>query len=345
MKKYPNYRTSLAIFAIAMLSWLSLPTTADALTISPTRFEVKGNPGDVVSEEIILINETNNIETYYSSFSNFEAQGESGSPAFVDPKEGLGTWMKTDESATLSPGQQKIIPFKITIPTNAEPGGHFAVLFWGTSPAGQGVSIGAKTGILVLLSVNGDVKEAGGLLNFNTKDNKFFYNTLPVSFEYRFKNDGGDRIKPQGKISILDTLFLPSDKINANPSEGNVLPLSTRKYNVDWVEYERPMDYVAPTNFAKKFWSDVSYQWKNFAVGLYSAHLNLTYGTQALQVKKTAWFFVFPWQLVLVMILLFIIVFWGGKKLIKRYNRFIIEKAKVGMNTHAPSMPSHDSSL
>jgi hypothetical protein len=340
MNKHLNYRTSLALLAIVMFSVCILPSKADALTISPTRFEVKGNPGDVIQEEIILINENNTIETYYSSFANFEAQGESGSPAFVDPTEGLGTWMQTDESVTLAPRQQKVIPFKITIPQNAEPGGNFAVVFWGNAPAGQGVAIGAKTGILVLLSVNGDVKESAGLLNFNTKDSKFFYNTLPVSFEYRFKNDGGDRVKPQGRISILNTVFLPSDKINANPSEGNVLPTSTRKFNVDWIKYDRPMDYVAPTSFVKKFWSDVSYQWKNFAVGLYSAHLKVAYGIQAEEVKKTVFFFVFPWQLVIVMVLLFVITFWGGKKLIKRYNRFIIEKARAGIKL--PSEPFHN---
>lgn len=311
------------------------PGIASAITITPTRFEIKGNPGDTLSEEILIINETESAETFYPSFSNFEAQGDTGSPAFVDPVDDLGTWMKADMSSVyLAPGQQKIVPFKINIPKDAEPGGHFAVIFWGSSaPLGAGsVAVGAKTGVLVLLSVTGDVKEEAGLLDFNTKDKTFFYKTLPVSFEYRLKNDGGDRIKPTGTIKIRNTFFLPSEKLNANLTEGNVLPSSTRKFKIDWIEYEREPEYVTPGNLVFKFKDDLIYQWRNFAVGLYSANLGLEYGTQGQYVKKTVFFFVFPWQLVLVLLFVFTTVFWGGRKLIRRYNRFVIEKARVGMN-------------
>lgn len=346
MNNYSNYRVLLTLFAVITLGVCIFPAPTNALTMTPTRFEISGNPGDTLREEVLLINEGKNYETFYSSFSNFEAQGDSGSPAFVEPIDDLGTWMTTElSSINLGPGQQKIIPFEITIPKDAEPGGHFAVIFWGTSPtgAGGGVSIGAKTGILVLLSVNGEVKEEAGLLNFNTTDSKFWYSTLPVSFEYRFKNDGGDRIKPSGKITIRNTIFLPTEKLDANPVEGNVLPSSTRKIKVDWVKYERPLDYVTPTGTFAKFWSNVSYQWKNFAVGLYSANLNVAYGVQEQHVKKTTFFFVFPWQLVLVLLFVFIILFWGGKKFIKRYNKYIIEKARSNMQkeNHAPSEPFH----
>ncbi|MEK7071548.1 MAG: hypothetical protein AAB943_01265 [Patescibacteria group bacterium] len=346
MNNPSNRRVLLTFFAVMVLGFYLHPISVNAITMTPTRFEVSGNPGETLNEEVLLINETETAETFYVSFSNFEAQGESGSPAFVEPKDDLGTWMTTDVSSVyLAPRQQKIVSFKITIPKDAEPGGHFAVIFWGTSPTGGsgGVSIGAKTGILVLLSVNGDVREEAGLLNFNTKDKIFFYQTLPVSFEYKFRNDGGDRIKPEGTIIIRDTFFLPTERLDANPVAGNVLPNSTRKINVDWIKYERNADYVAPTQFFKKFWSDVGYQWKNFAVGLYSANLNVAYGTQGAHAKKMAFFFVFPWQLVLVLVVLFIIVFWGGKKLIKRYNKYIIEKARAGMQkeNYIPPDSSH----
>lgn len=342
MKNHSNCRVLLTLFTILTLGICLYPGSASAVTITPTRFEVKGNPGETLSQEILIINETESAETFYPSFSNFEAQGDTGSPAFTEPTEGLGTWMTADMSSVyLAPHQQKIVPFKINIPKNAEPGGHFAVIFWGTSPpsGSAGVSVGAKTGVLVLLSVNGDVKEEAGLLDFNTKDKTFFYKTLPVSLEYRLRNDGGDRIKPDGKITIRNTFFLPSEKLDANPVEGNVLPSSTRKFKIDWVEYERAIDYTAPTNALKKFWGDVVYQWKNFAVGLYSANLNIEYGTQGTHAKKTTFFFVFPWQLLLVMLVVFIIVFWAGKKLIRRYNRFIIEKARAGANV--PPDSSH----
>ncbi|MFA7285706.1 MAG: hypothetical protein WC011_02570 [Candidatus Paceibacterota bacterium] len=308
--------------------------TAHALTISPPRLELSGDPGDLIKENLTLTNEKNVTQKFFLSFENFEAQGESGTPSFVEPKSGLGTWMSAEPSVSLLPGESKIIPFTIKIPENAEAGGHFASVFWGTSPSGSGggqVSIGAKVGTLILLSVSGDIKEEAGLLSFNTLNNKFFYKTLPVSFEYRFKNDGNDRIKPVGNALIRNTLFIPTEKIDANISLGNVLPGSTRKYDFKWLEYERDANDVNREGYFGNFIDNISYQWKNFAVGLYSANLKLAYGINSQEVSKTVLFFVFPWELVLVMLFsLFIIYFFGGK-IIRKYNRYIIEKARNGM--------------
>lgn len=325
-------KITIGVFILILTFFFAKETSA--LTLSPTRFEISGNPGETLKQEILLINETTKVETYSSSYTNFEAQGESGDPAFVEAKEDLGTWIKTDQNTiVIPPKQQKTVPFTVTIPKDAEPGGHFAVIFWSTTAPGStstpNVAITAKTGVLVLLSVNGDVKQAAGLLNFNTGGNRFWYNTLPVNFEYRVKNDGGDRIKPQGKITIRNSVFLPTKRLNANPVEGNVLPSSTRKFKMDWIEYERSEDYIAPTGFFKKFWSDAVYQWRNFAVGLYSANLNIAYGTDE-QGKSTVFFFVFPWQLLLVLLILISITTFVGRKIIKRYNKYIISKARMG---------------
>ena len=175
------------------------------------------------------------------------------------------------------------------------------------------------------------MREEAGLLNFNTVGEKFFYQTLPVNFEYRFRNDGGDRIKPAGILTIRNTLFLPTERLDANPVEGNVLPGSTRKINVEWQNFERSPEYVEPSGMFGKFWSETVYQWKNFALGLYSANLNVAYGTQGEHAKASAFLFVFPWQLALVLLAAFIILFWGGRILIKRYNKFIIDRAGARM--------------
>jgi len=324
-------KISLRFIASIALIILGYSTTASAMTITPVRYEVKGNPGETLVQKMTIINEDSIPVTYYSSFTNFEAQGETGSASFVAPKDDIGTWIKTIDSVTLSPGEQKTVDFTINIPMNAEPGGHFGVVFWGTSPEngadGKQLSVSAKTGLLVLLSVNGYVKEGGGLLDFITKDNQFWYNTLPVSFVYRFKNDGGDRVKPVGKIRISNTLFIPTKRFDANPVNGNILPASTRKFTTDWVISPLPKDELFPTGVFKSFVCKVVYQWKNFAVGLYSAHLNITYGSSGQVAKKTVFFFVFPWQLLICLAILFIFVFFSGKKLVVSYNNYIIKKA------------------
>lgn len=307
---------------------------ANAFTLSPVRMEISGNPGEVLKEEMLLTNESEGATNYFSSFANFEAQGESGNPSFVEANTDLGSWITMDPAITLKAKEEKKVSFTIKIPENAEPGGHFAAIFWGTAPNKPGsVSIGAKTGILVLLSVNGDVKEGGGLLDFNTKDHKIWYNSLPISFNYRFKNDGGDRIKPVGNITMHDLVYLPGARIDANPGGGNILPNSTRLFSVDWVKHPRAKDYIAPNNKIKKFFDDARYQWNNFAMGPYLAKVDLLYGTSAIRTSKSVFIFVFPWQLLICLIVIISIVWFGGRKLIRRYNKHIIQKARDGINT------------
>jgi len=328
-------KISLYFISTLVLAFVCCSGNAFAMTITPVRYEVKGDPGETIVKEMTIINEDDVSVTYYSSFANFEAQGETGSASFVEPTDDIGTWMTTNESVTLTPGEQKSVTFTINIPKNAEPGGHFGIIFWGTSPDtnsdGKQLAVSAKTGLLVLLSVSGEVKEGGGLLDFSTLNKKFWYNSLPVSFVYRFQNDGGDRIKPAGFIKIRSFGFIPGKKLNANPVNGNILPSSTRKFTVDWVKYTEPEDFVEPTNFINSFFSKARYQWKNFAVGLYSANLDLTYGIQEKNVKGSLFFFVFPWQLLICLIIILIIVFFIGKTIIKRYNRYIIKMAHSAM--------------
>lgn len=336
MKTFSHNRGVLLSFILTVIGLFFVANNALALSLSPARIEISGNPGEVIEKEITLTNESDTVPTiYYSSYANFEASGDTGNPNFVEPKNDIGTWMFVPASVSIKPKEVLKMNLKVEIPKDAEPGGHFGAVFWSTSPNNPdgGVSIGAKTGILVLLSVNGNVKEAGGLVDFSTKDSKVFYNTLPVSFVYRFRNDGGDRIKPVGKITMRDIVYLPADRINANPTSGNILPNSTRRFEVDWVKNPRSRDYVVPAGKFAKFFDQALYEWHNFAFGPYFAKINLLYGTEAIRVSKTAFFFVFPWQLLICLLIIFIIVWWGGKKLIKRYNRHIIQKARAGINT------------
>ncbi len=324
-----------SLFIIALVLVFSIGRQAFALTVTPVRIEISGNPGQTVQHDITLINETKALQVYYTSYANFEAQGESGNPAFVEPKDDIGTWMSTDSSIALKPGQSKTVTVKIEIPKDAEPGGHFGAVFFGTLPNNTGsssVGIGAKIGALVLLSVNGDIKEAGGLLDFSTIDHSTFYKTLPISFIYRFKNDGNDYVKPTGTITMHDLVYFPADRLDANLSSGNILPRSTRRFEIDWVKNKRPEGYVKPSGAIASFFDQVGYEWNNFAIGPYFVKLDLLYGTSATRVSKTIFIFVFPWELIICLIIIIFIVFWGGKKLIRRYNRHIIRKAGTGMS-------------
>ena len=324
-------KSSFAVLFAAVLLLVGAQS-AQALTITPIRLEVAGDPGQILSEEMTLINERSTPETYYSSYSNFVTQGETGSPAFVDAKDDLGTWMSAPDTITLAPGQSKIVPITITIPKSAEPGGHFAAVFWGTqSPKDvkNAVSIGSKTGILILLRVNGAVNEDGGILEFNTVNAQRFYTALPVNFFYRFQNSGGDRIKPVGDVTIKNMIWLTSAKVPGNPVEGNILPSSTRKFETVWQGGSGPTPLAAADqgNFLNK----VSYEWRNFGFGHYKADISLSYGVKNQVSTGSVGFWVIPWHLMIFVVIVAILIFFIARKLIRRYNKWVIKMAEAAI--------------
>jgi hypothetical protein len=77
---------SLTLSVLALLVCFGVPYTAHALTITPIRYEISGDPGQTLNEKMTIVNETQKSQVYYASFANFEAQGDTGSPTFIDPK-------------------------------------------------------------------------------------------------------------------------------------------------------------------------------------------------------------------------------------------------------------------
>src|SRR3989344_6918006 len=305
-----------------------LPLDVEALTISPVRLEITADPGQTVTGKLLLLNEQNGTTTFYSSFENFEPSGDSGTPRFIGAEDGLATGIKTDGKITLESGTSTSVPFSIPVPDNAEPGGYFAAIFFGSqppAPAGGEVSIGGKIGVLVLLRVSGEVAEGGGLLEFATKEKNRFFSTLPISFIYRLNNTGGNRVVPQGEIEIKNTFQLISATLLANENEGSVLPGSIRKFEVVWGNKLPMIDNKEESDSG--FFTVAGRQLKEFHFGWYAAKMSLFWGDTNQTANATYNFFVIPWQLLLIIFAIAIAVFIIGRQMLRKYNRLIIAQA------------------
>ncbi len=313
------------ILLIALAILLPVSQVA-ALTVSPARIELSAEPGSNVSDKFLAVNEQSSAQTYYLSVENFTSQGEGGTPAFVAEKQGLAAWTETPKEIVIQSGQETNIPFNINIPAGTEDGGYFAAIFLNTSPpATEGenqVSVGAKIGVLIFLRVGNDIKEDAGIISFKTAGDKTFFDALPITFTHRFRNSGGDRIKPQGEIRVTNIFGSKTINIDANPQQGNILPNSIRKYDVKWGE--------ADTN-SKSFWNSAKYQFKHWACGRYTITLVLTYGaaSHAASSQMTLW--IIPWQLLSLIVAALLILIVGGGLLLKRYNAWVIKQARASL--------------
>ncbi len=315
-------KTTLFSIVLLVLGFTVQTPLTFALTASPVKVEVTGDAGQTLHGEIELVNEQSEQKTLYTSFENFEPAGDTGAPRFIGSAEGLATWMKAQTSVTLDAGQKIIVPYSITIPTNAEPGGYFAAIFFGeqdpeTQKAGE-VSIGGKLGILILLRVSGDIVENAGISEYTSLGGNRFFASLPVNLTYRFSNSGGDRVVPLGDIVIKNTFGFMSAEIPANLNEGSVLPNSSRKFQALW---GTPLAEGETHSFFKR----VQTQFTDFHFGFYRAHLSVVYGTTNQPASEIFSFFIIPWQLLLV-VLGVLIVFWF---FLRTYNSWIVARSRA----------------
>jgi hypothetical protein len=285
---------SLLFLGLVILGFL-IPHAAYALSLSPARIEVTGDPGQVISTTFLVVNDEKVTKTSYVSYENFESQGESGTPNFVVAKDGLATWIAPVDKIVLAPNESKSIPVTISIPKDATAGGNFAGIFLSSNPPTSGaastVSVGAKVGILLLLRINGDIKEGGGIVGFTSNASGHLKTELPVDFVYRFKNTGGDRVMPTGQISIKNMFGLRTKVLPANQSQGNILPDSIRRFNVTW-----------------------------------NAGSSGPVGTARAQGADAYWLFVIPWQLLIVVFVVGFLFRFLFSKGLKAYDRKIIER-------------------
>lgn len=325
-----RFSVSLAIILMLIVAVGSGINTAQAITISPVRLEITGDRGTTVHGEFMIVNDQPSDTTYYASFENFEAQGESGTPNFTPGRDGLASWIDASREIALKSQERKTVPFSITIPANADPGGYFAAIFLGTTPpdtsGGVKVSIGGRVGLLILLKVSGPIKEAGGIIEFNLQDKKQIYTGLPLNFYYRFRDDGADRVKPAGQIIVKNMLGMQTVQLDANPSQGNVLPSSVRRFEIPWGTPLKESD-------SRSFGAALARQMQSWHFGYYTATLHLTYGDTVVQnISREIHFWIVPWQLLSVIVAILLFVLWFFTFGIKRYNRWIISRARVGRN-------------
>jgi hypothetical protein len=318
----------LALFAAGIIScFIFWGEDVSALTISPPVREVTGDPGTKISGIIKLYNETNKDLSITYSQADFGAKETGdGEPEFFElngESKDLASWIRISGGpfAIRSLDWQNII-FEIEIPKDAEPGGHYAAVFFSPQQpekdSGGSVSVDYKTGTLILLTVSGKINEEGNLKSFSLKNGKKFFDHIPVNFELNIENKGNVHFKPVGNVTVKSMLgknITELPVLNVD-SGGNVLPGSSRRFEIAWGDSnikKRP----------KTFLEKARYEWDNFYVGRYSALASVALpGSGHATFNLSFW--IFPWQLFVIIAIALITFFW----LFGRYNRWIVKKAR-----------------
>ncbi len=296
---------------------------AKAIAVSPIVIEHELAPGMSASGKIRLSNIANETQKYYVDALRFVPVGEEGRQEYintVDDITGFARWFSFDQSFYNVDAMTTIeTDYTITAPLDAEPGGHYGAVFYSLNPPETseqfiGSSIASKTGVLFLIKVAGDIKESANIESF-TSDKKV-YSHLPSKFDIRIRNNGNVHFRPKGTVEVRNMWGAVVARVPANPGDSAVLPNSIRKVNTWWTKSNQ----LAVGGFM----AGLSNEWHNFALGRYTAEVNATYGSQNIAFEQKALsFWVIPWRLMLILLLLIIAIYIG----MTIYNKAIVSSA------------------
>ncbi|MFA6272529.1 MAG: hypothetical protein WC693_05520 [Patescibacteria group bacterium] len=327
----PKYITKLILGALLIVGGFFVIPEVQALTLIPPSFETSVDPGVTTETTVKLYNETQDTLNLYPEVVSFTAEGETGNPTFDfnAPIEGVASWFTLPEGPiTLTAGERKVIDIKITPPLDAEPGGHYATVFFGTSSPNLedpgSLALSTKLGSLFLLRVFGDIKESGNISEFGLSGDKNTLSRLPVTFFTRFQNEGNIHLRPSGTIKITNMLGGDTANLEFNPKKSCTLPDTIRKYETIW---EKDQIQETTGNFWNKFWTEFSNEKNNFALGRYKATISLDAGN-LVQDTATVTFWIMPWRVISVALVVLALIVVLLIFLIKKYNRWIINKAR-----------------
>lgn len=292
-----------------------------ALEIAPPLMTLNANPGQVIKAKIQLRDITTSKLVVTNEVDDFVANGEDGTPKILLGDDSnnpfsLKNWITALPAFTLSPNQIQSLSLTISVPKNASPGGHYGVIrFTGTPPnvKGSGVSLSASLGALVLLTVSGKLTHSISIDTFAVskyeggKPAKMFQ-SAPLTFTVRLKNSGNIQEEPTGHIVISDLFGRAVAGVNINVPPRNILPDSTRKF----------IGTLDKSNLGNKR-----------LFGLYHAKLTVRYGSNNDQTTTAAvTFWVIPWKLIAIIIILLIVAFFGVKYWLKHYKRRVLKQAQ-----------------
>jgi len=313
------FRARILIFFLVFLCVLGVHSAA-AFTVAPAIQEVSLRPAESKVVNIKITNDQNRPRAYVFSIQKFIPKGSLGQQEFLPLTDtsGLPEWMYVSQPVLqIGANQSATLPVQITIPADAKAGGYYAALFISeqidVAGTTESVSVLPRTGVLFLVTVNGDLIQNFNIASFTGSPQNT--NRLPISLEASVENVGNVHLSPTGEVRIQNMFGQTVAKYEVNVSGARVLPSSTRVFQTAW-------NKVDDTHVSSGFFSELKKEWLNFAIGRYEASLSL----QANGVEKTqpTIFYVWPWRLMSLVGLTFIVVVALLVLWFRRYRRSLL---------------------
>lgn len=199
-----------------------------------------------------------------------------GIPDNDDPVRASG-WFSLPDGDIMVPAHQTLrVPFSISVPDDANPGGRAVVVALETVSG----SARERMNMLNFLTVPGDAKEQLSILSFS-RDAVMTADAHGV-FALELLNEGDTHLRPEGEVVIRNMLGVVRGRypLTGLLAPGTIIPKAKRSVEYHWIGTLSAFDF-----------------------GLWNARVELSYGEGgAHTVGDRAFFLVLPWRAFLLII-------------------------------------------
>lgn len=312
-----------------LVAWLLLmrPILARAadnteIIVTPSIIDEQAEIRDIL-EYGIKIKNTGAVKAELYPFVNDlkKKEGEQpfDNPADLDKTVSLARWIEVSRAVIeLLPGEEKTIPVKININPAALPGMYFAAITFSRGSnrdaAEQNRQVTNQPEVIINLEIKEHVVEKAESGLFSTERNININHR--VNFLFSVKNIGNQAIKPKGSVIIYNRRGAEVAALTVNQEQAAIEPQASTPFKSAWDSGK--------------------------ASGQYKAILKLEYGDSRKDINDTIYFWLLPWELLmvfLVLLLAVIISFWLLIKHNRRQHQLLAAR-QVITKYEAPRLPT-----
>jgi len=260
------------------------------LTASPTRVGDDGSllalPGETLQTTLKIRNNSDQSIKINSTVLDFIIAEDGSTPTPIDEETNYRWSLK--QWVTLAPREQILGPQQIayvqaiiSVPPDALPGGHYAMIAHqpatNTETIGSGAGVNQRVGSLLYVIVDGPISEEAFIHDLRFPK---FSEFGPVDFSFKIDNQSDIHIVPQISIDFYNLLGRKVDSITL-PSK-NIFPLMTRDF----------------TGRFTKIWGS----------GFYRAKINVLYGRETQLTSSSFIFYLLPIKLIAALIVVILVL-------------------------------------
>lgn len=148
---------------------LHAQSSALGLTVSPLRAELSISPGTVQKQALRVSNVTDTSMSVQLTNEEFSVINPDYDYSFNEDS-AIQDWVRFSQTTVeLEPGESKVISYDIAVPLGTEPGGTYISIFASNDLEKDlgAISSRQRIGILLYITVDGDVTRAGNLLSLS----------------------------------------------------------------------------------------------------------------------------------------------------------------------------------